>query len=152
MIGNMRIPLASVVITLAGLTTALPIPNAAVSKIERATAAHPFLPTTLPRGFSYSGWNFHGRILRVHFQRKTDTSLWWAVAPQSGNCATGSQKTLRLDGYAVFWGWNGQAQFAWRCAFDGAGKAIRLVAETNARPNRLIPSTLGMVVARAKRH
>lgn len=74
------------------------------------------------------------------------------LAPQAGNCTTGSQKVLDLDGYNVFWAWNDKAQFAWRCAFDGAGKPLRLVAELNAEPRRLLPSTLGVVVAGAKRY
>src|SRR5437868_7131940 len=137
---------------LAVLTTAVPIPHAALLKIDHAAGYRNFLPTRMLPGFTYRGWNFRGGVLRVEFRNTAGIALWWAVAPRPGTCSAGSQKSFQLGGNKVWWAWNGQAQFAWRCVFDQAGKPVWLVAESNAPATKLAPTGLGLVAAHAKRY
>jgi hypothetical protein len=137
---------------LATFAAALPIPHGALIKIDRAAGYRNFLPTRLLMGFTYHGWNFRGGILRVEFRNKSGASVWWTVAPITGSCDAGKQQSFQLGGNKVWWAWNGQAQFAWRCVFDQSGKPLRLIAVSSVPTNKLAPAGLGIVVAHAKRY
>ena len=129
----------------------LPIPHAALLKIDRAAIHRNYLPTRV-LGFSYAGWSDRGGVLRVEFRGKGGVTFEWRVLPMAGNCDTGKQQSFQLDGNKVWWAQNATEQFAWRCAFDQTGKEVRLEAASTAPKNKLAPAGLGIVAASAKRY
>ena len=50
---------------LAVLTTALPIPHAALLSIDRSAGYRNYLPTRTLTGFTYAGWSHKRGVLRV---------------------------------------------------------------------------------------
>ena len=136
---------------LAVLAAAVPIPHNALLAIDRHMTGRNYLPTRVV-GFTYTGWSHKNGVLRVDFRNKSGLSFEWRVLPMTGSCDGGKQQSFQVGGNKVWWAWNGQAQFAWRCVFDQAGKPVWLVAESNAPATKLAPSGLGLVAAHAKRY
>jgi hypothetical protein len=138
-------------VLLAVLATAVPIPHAALLKIDRAAGYRNFLPTrTLD--FTYVGWSHKAGVLRVDFRNKAGLRFEWRVQPMAGSCDAGKQQSFQLGGNKVWWSQNATEQYAWRCVFDQAGKPLRLEAASSAPANKLAPAGLGIVVAHAKRY
>jgi hypothetical protein len=136
---------------LAALTAALPIPHAALLKIDRAAGFRNFLPTRV-QGLAYTGWSHAGGVLRVSFRSKSGVAVEWRVLPMSGSCDKGRQQSFQLGGNKVWWAQNPKEQVAWRCVFDQAGKPLRLEAASSAPTSRFAPAGLGVIVAHAKRY
>jgi hypothetical protein len=138
-------------VLLAVVTTAVPIPHAALLKIDRAAGDRNFLPTRVD-GFAYTGWSHKGGRLRVEFKNKAGVRFEWRVLPMTGSCDAGEQQSFQLGGNKVWWAQNATEQRAWRCVFDQAGKPLRLEAASSAPANKFAPAGLGVVVAHAKRY
>ena len=136
---------------LASAAAALPIPHAALLKIDRAASYRNFLPTQVI-GFTYQGWSYKQSKLRVEFKNKAGIRFEWRVLPMTGSCDAGKQQSFQLGGNKVWWAQNATEQFAWRCVFDLAGKPVRLEAASSAPTNKLAPAGLGIVAAHAKRY
>ena|ERR671937_624316 len=136
---------------LAAFAAALPIPHAALLKIDRAAAYRNFLPTRV-QGLTYVGWSHKGGVLRVEFRSKAGVSVEWRVLPMTGSCDKGEQQSFQLGGNKVWWARNATEQFAWRCVFDQAGKPLRLEAASAAPTSKFAPAGLGVIVAHAKRY
>ena len=137
---------------LATLTASMPIPHAALLKIDHAASYRNFLPTRMLQGFEYRGWNFRGKVLRVEFRNKSGVSIWWTVSLMTGGCDAGKQQSFQLGGNKVWWAQNTTEQHAWRCVFDQAGKPLRLETASTAPANTFAPTGLGLVAAHAKRY
>jgi hypothetical protein len=138
-------------VLLAVLTTALPIPHAALLKIDRAAGYRNFLPTrTLD--FTYVGWSHRANVLRVDFKNKAGLRFEWRVLTMSGSCDAGKQQSFQLAGTKVWWAQSATEQYAWRCVFDQAGKPLRLEAASTAPTSKFAPAGLGAVAASAKRY
>src|SRR5581483_9060204 len=127
-------------ILLATAAAAVPIPHAALLKIDRAAGYRNFLPTRA------------GGVLRVEFKTKSGAGVEWRVLPMAGSCEKGKQQSFQLGGNKVWWARNAKEQFAWRCVFDQAGKPIKLEAASSAPTNEFAPAGLGVIVAHAKRY
>ena len=138
-------------VLLATLTAAMPIPHAALLKIDRAASYDNFLPTRV-YGLAYTGWSKQGKVVRVEFKAKSGVVVEWRIEPMTGTCDAGKQQSFQLSGNKVWWAQQGATQFAWRCAFDLAGKAIRFGAATTAPTNKYAPAGLGSIAASAKRY
>lgn len=136
---------------LAALTASMPIPHAALLKIDRAASYRNFLPTRVA-GFTYRGWSYRKGMLRVEFAGKKGVTMEWRVLPMTGSCDAGKERSFQLGGNKVWWAESAKEQFAWRCVFDQAGKPVRLEAATTAPATAFAPSGLGVVVAHAKRY
>jgi hypothetical protein len=136
---------------LAVFTAALPIPHGALLKIDRAASYDNFLPTRA-YGLAYSGWAKKGGVVRVEFRSKAGVVVEWRVERMTGSCDTGKQQSFQLGGNKVWWAQQGATQFAWRCAFDLAGKEVRFGAATTALSNKYAPAGLGAIAASAKRY
>lgn len=136
---------------LAVFTAALPIPHAPLLKIDHAAGYDNFLPTRV-YGLAYAGWSKKSGVLRVEFKSKAGVTVEWRVQPMTGTCDTGKQKSFQLAGNKVWWAQQGTMQFAWRCAFDLAGKEIRFGAATTAPTNTFSAAGLGSIAASAKRY
>jgi len=130
----------------------LPIPHDSLLKIDRAVSYRNFLPTQMLQGFTYRGWSYKAGVLRVEFRSKSGLNLEWRVEPMTGTCDAGKQQSFQLGGNKVWWSQQGREQVAWRCAFDLAGKPVRLAAASTAPTTKLGPSGLGVVAAHAKRY
>jgi hypothetical protein len=137
---------------LAVLTTALPIPHAALLAIDRHIADRNYLPTRMLPGYTYRSWSLKGRVLRVEFANKAGVRVEWRVEPMTGSCDTGKQKSFQLGGNKVWWAQSSTEQFAWRCVFDQHGKPLRLEAASATSPTKLGAPGLGVVAASAKRY
>ena len=138
-------------ILLATAAAAVPIPHAALLKIDRAAGYRNFLPTRAD-GLTYAGWSHAGGVLRVEFKTKSGAGVEWRVLPMTGSCDKGKQQSFQLGGNKVWWARNAKEQFAWRCVFDQAGKPIKLEAASSAPTNEFAPAGLGVIVAHAKRY
>jgi hypothetical protein len=137
---------------LAVLAASAPIPHGALLKIDGRVLYRNFLPTRMLPGFTYRGWSYKQRVLRVDFVSKSGLALQWRVEPMTGTCDAGNQQSFQLDGNKVWWAQQGNEQVAWRCVFDLAGKPLRLAAASTASTTKLGPSGLGVVAASAKRY
>jgi hypothetical protein len=137
---------------LAALAAAVPIPHAALLKIDRAAGYRNYLPARMLPGFAYQGWNYRGQTLRVEFRNKAGVVVQWRVEGMTGACDAAKQQSFQLGGNKVWWAQNAREQLAWRCVFDQAGKPIRLEAASTASASKLAPAGLGTVVAHAKRY
>ena len=78
--------------------------------------------------------------------------MQWTVAPMTGACDAGKQKSFQLAGNKVWWAQDGGAQRAWRCVFGQDGKPLRLTASSTTPPAKLADVGLGTVVASGKRY
>ena len=136
---------------LAAATAAMPIPQAALLKIDRAAGYRNYLPTQA-LGFKYQSWSHRNGVLRVEFKSKSGMTFEWRVLPMTGSCDAGKQQSFQLGGNKVWWAQNAKEQFAWRCVFDLAGKPVRLEAASTEPTTKLGPSGLGVVAAHAKRY
>jgi hypothetical protein len=132
-------------------SASVPIPRPALLKIDRAASYRNFLPT-LTIGFTYSGWSYRNGVLRVEFENKRGQTFEWRVLPMKGTCDAGKQQSFQLGGNKVWWAQAGPEQRAWRCAFDLAGKPVRLEAASTQPIGKLAPAGLGIVAAHAKRY
>jgi hypothetical protein len=137
---------------LAVLTAALPIPHAALLKIDRAMTGRNYLPTRMLSGFTYRSETADNGILHVRFANKAGLVVEWRVLPATGTCDAGRQTSYQLAGNKVWGATTGGEQRAWRCVFDQRGKPLRLEAASTAPPNKLSGAGLGIVAASAKRY
>jgi hypothetical protein len=137
---------------LAALVSAVPIPHAALLRIDRAAGYRNFLPTRMLPGFTYRGWTNAGGTLRVEFRNRAGQQLEWRVSSITGTCDADKQQSFQLGGNKVWWAQKPTEQVAWRCAFDQAGKPVRLAAASSTPKTRLAPAGLGVVAAHAKRY
>jgi hypothetical protein len=132
--------------------TAQPIPRSSLLAIDRKVVYRNFLPTRPIQGFAYSKWSYLRNILRVDFRNKAGATVEWRVQPMTGPCDAGKQASYQLGGNKVWWAQNATEQYAWRCVFDQAGKALRLEAATTLPPTKFAGVGLGTIVAHANRH
>jgi len=139
-------------VLLATVVAAVPIPHAALLRIDRAAGYRNFLPTRMLPGFAYRGWTNAGGTLRVEFRNRAGQQLEWRVSSMKGSCDAGKQQSFQLGGNKVWWAQKPSEQVAWRCVFDQAGKPVRLAAASGTPTTKLAPAGLGIVVAHAKRY
>jgi hypothetical protein len=103
-------------------------------------------------GFTYTSWSNKAGVLRVNFRNKAGRTVVWTVAPMSGACDAGKQKSFQLAGNKVWWAQDASGQRAWRCVFGQDGKPLRLTASSTTPPTKLADVGLGTVAASAKRY
>jgi hypothetical protein len=111
-----------------------------------------FMPTRMLLGFRYASWSRKGGVLRVVFRNPAGRTVVWTVAPTTGSCDRGKQKSFQLAGNKVWWAQGGGVQRAWRCLFGQDGKPLRLTASSTTPPEKLAAVGLGLVAASAKRY
>jgi hypothetical protein len=137
---------------LAAFAAVLPIPHAALLKIDRAMIGRNYLPTRMIAGFAYRSETATNGILHARFANKAGLVIEWRVLPMTGSCDAGKQTSYQLAGNKVWGATVGGEQRAWRCVFDQRGKPLRLEAASTAPPNKLAGAGLGIVAASAKRY
>ena len=91
-------------------------------------------------------------MLRVSFRNKAGRTVVWTVAPMTGACDAGKQKSFQLAGNKVWWAQDASGQHAWRCVFGQDGKPLRLTASSTTPPTKLADVGLGTVAASATRY
>jgi hypothetical protein len=143
--------LAALLPTAAALA-ARPVPDAAVLAIDGTVRLRNFMPTRMLIGFRYASWSNKGGVLRIVFRNEAGRTVVWTVAPMTGSCDRGKQKSFQLAGNKVWWAQGGGVQRAWRCVFGQDGKPLRLTASSTTPPSKLAAVGLGRVVASAKRY
>jgi hypothetical protein len=131
---------------------ARPVPDAAVLAIDGKAPTRNFMPTRMLIGFRYASWSYRGGVLRIVFRNPAARTVVWTVAPMTGSCDRGKQKSFQLAGNKVWWAEGGGVQRAWRCVFGQDGKALRLTAASTTPPSKLAAVGLGRVAASAKRY
>jgi hypothetical protein len=136
----------------AAASAARPVPAPALLAIDRAAALRNYLPTRMLPGYRYASWSQRGKTLTVRFRNPAGRTIVWTVAPMSGACDTGKQKSFQLAGNKVWWSQSGGVQRAWRCVFGQDGKPLRLTASSSTPPTRLADVGLGRVAASARRY
>src|SRR5262245_48260770 len=128
---------AAVVAAPAAAASARPVSGATLLTIDRKAGLRNFLPTRMLPGFTYASWSGNGGVLRVQFRNKAGRTIAWTVAPMTGSCDAGKQKSFQLAGNKVWWAQAGGVQRAWRCVFGQDGKALRLSASSTTSPTQL---------------
>ena len=88
----------------------------------------------------------------MRFRNKAGRTVVWSVAPMTGACDAGKQKSFQLAGNKVWWAQDATGQRAWRCVFAQDGKPLRLTASSTTPPTRLADVGLGTVAASGKRY
>ncbi len=136
----------------AGATAARPVPNAVVLAVDGKADGRNFMPTRLPIGLRFESWSFTHGVLRLRFANKAGVLVDWTVAPMTGTCRAGMQKSFQLAGNKIWWADDGDIQRAWRCVFGSDGRALRLTASSTTPPTRFADVGLGAVAASAKRY
>ena len=144
--------LASLVAAAPAAATTRPVSGAPLLAIDRAAGFRNYLPTRMLIGFTYAGWSQKAGVLRVTFRNPAGRTVVWAVAPMSGACDVGKQKSFQLAGNKVWWAQDASGQHAWRCVFGQDGKPLRLSASSVTPPTQLADVGLGTVVASDKRY
>jgi hypothetical protein len=129
-----------------------PVSGAALLAIDRSAGFRNYLPTRMLSGFTYTSWSNKAGVLRVNFRNKAGRTVVWTVAPMSGACDAGKQKSFQLAGNKVWWAQDASGQRAWRCVFGQDGKPLRLTASSTTPPTKLADVGLGTVAASAKRY
>ncbi len=77
----------------------------------------------------------------------------WTVAPMTGTCRAGMQKSFQLAGNKVWWAERGGVQRAWRCVFGSDGRPLRSLTRRARHRRRSSPtSASARVVASGKRY
>ena len=146
-------------VLLAGLAAAAPaaaatrpVSGAPLLAIDRAAGFRNYLPTRMLPGFAYASWSQKAGVLRVDFRDRAGRTVVWTVAPASGSCGEGRQKSFQLAGNKVWWARDAKGQRAWRCVFGQDGRPLRLTASSTTPPTRLADVGLGAVAASARRY
>jgi hypothetical protein len=130
---------------------AVPVPKPVVLAVGRKAPFANYLPTRMLSGFTYRSWSSRNGVLRLTFRNPRGWAVVWTVAPTTGDCRTGMQKSFQLAGNKVWWAQSGGVQRAWRCVFAQDGRARRLTASSTTPPTKLADVGLGSVVASGKR-
>jgi hypothetical protein len=146
------LPLLTALAASPALASARPVSGSALLAIDRSAGFRNFLPTRMLPGFTYSGWSYRRGVLRVDFENEAGWVVKWRVAPMTGSCDVGKQRSFQLGGNEVWWAGGAKEQLAWRCVFALDGKPLRLEAASTAPPAKLGASGLGRVAASAKRY
>jgi hypothetical protein len=135
------------------LTSAHPlVPAFTQSEIARRVPALPYVPARLAApSFRYWKWTHTGSALRVFFRNRAGQEIVFVAARFDGTCSAGKEKTFQLAGVKVWWGRTADAQQAWRCVVDPAGRRIKLLARTSLPPDRFADVGLGTIVASGHR-
>jgi hypothetical protein len=141
--------LAALVLPAAAL--AAPVPTGVVLAVDRKVPVANYMPTRMLPGFVYKSWSPATGGLRMTFGNPAGRTIVWTVAPMTGSCDAGKQKSFQLAGNKVWWAQSGGVQRAWRCLFAADGKARRLTASSETPPTKLADVGLGRVVASARR-
>ena len=131
---------------------ARPLPETAVLAIDRKAAFRNFVPTRMLPGFAYDSWSYRGGVLRIDFRNRAGRTIVWRVAPMSGACDAGKQKSFQLAGNKVWWAQSAGSQRAWRCVFGQDGKPLRLSASSTTPRTQLADVGLGRIAASAHRY
>ena len=129
-----------------------PVSGAALLAIDKRAGFRNYLPTRMLIGFTYASWSQRGGVLTVRFHNKAGRTIVWSVAPMTGTCDAGRQKSFQLAGNKVWWAQDAKGQRAWRCVFAQDGKPLRLTASSTTPPTQLADVGLGTVAASAKRY
>ena len=143
---------AGAVLAAPAAAAARPVSGAALLAIDRTAGFRNYLPTRMLAGFTYASWSKPGAALRVTFRNKAGRTVVWTVAPMTGACDAGKQKSFQLAGNKVWWAQDASGQHAWRCVFGQDGKPLRLTASSTTPPTKLADVGLGTVAASAKRY
>jgi len=143
---------AAVAVAPAAAAATRPVSGNALLAIDRAAGFRNYLPTRMLPGFGYASWSKKGSVLHVEFRNNAGRTVVWTVAPMTGSCDAGRQKSFQLAGNKVWWAQGPSAQRAWRCVFGQDGKPLRLTASTTTPPAQLADVGLGTVVASGKRY
>src|SRR5262245_3506723 len=143
---------AAVLAAPAAGAAARPVSGAALLAIDRKAGFRNYLPTRMLIGFKYASWSKQGAVLRVSFRNPAGRTIVWTVAPLTGACDAGKQKSFQLAGNKVWWAQNESGQRAWRCVFGQDGKPLRLSASSTTAPTQLADVGLGTVAASGKRY
>ena len=80
-----------------------PVSGAALLAIDRSAGFRNYLPTRMLSGFTYASWSQKGGVLHVSFRNKAGRTVVWTVAPMTGACDAGKQKSFQLAGNKVWW-------------------------------------------------
>jgi hypothetical protein len=149
-----RLALAALLAALAlpAAAVAAPVPTPVVLSVDRATPSANFMPTRMLAGFAYRSWSYRNGVLRITFANRAGRTVVWTVAPMTGRCDTGKQKSFQLAGNKVWWAQSAGVQRAWRCVFGQDGGPRRLTASSTTPPTKLADVGLGTVVASGKRY
>lgn len=139
-------------LTLPAAASARPVPDSALVAIDRKAVNRNFMPTRMLPGYTFAGWSYRNGVLRIRFRDKAGRTVDWTVAPMTGRCDTGKQRSFQLSGNKVWWAQGGGVRRAWRCVFGMDGAALRLTALSAAPPSSLADVGLGRVVASGKRY
>jgi len=143
---------AAVAVAPAGAAAARPVSGAPLLAIDRAAGFRNYLPTRMLPGFTYASWSKHRAVLSIAFRNKAGRTVVWTVAPMTGSCDSGRQKSFQLAGNKVWWAQDASTQRAWRCVFGQDGKPLRLTASSTTPPTQLADVGLGTVAASGKRY
>jgi hypothetical protein len=128
-----------------------PVPTRIVLAVDRNAPIANYLPIRMLTGFAYRSWSPMRGGFRVTFANRAGRTIVWTVAPMTGRCDSGKQKSFQLAGNKVWWAQSGGVQRAWRCLFAADGNARRLTASSTTPPTKLADVGLGRVVASARR-
>ena len=144
--------IAAVVAAPATAAAPRPVSGKALLAIDQAAGFRNYLPTRMLPGFTYASWSKKGSVLRVNFRNRAGRTIAWTVAPMTGACDAGKQRSFQLAGNKVWWAQDATGQHAWRCVFGQDGKPLRLSATSATPPTQLADVGLGTVAASAKRY
>ena len=75
-----------------------PVSGGALLAIDRQAGFRNYLPTRMLSGFTYASWSQRGGVLTVRFHNKAGRTIVWSVAPMTGTCDAGRQKSFQLAG------------------------------------------------------
>jgi hypothetical protein len=128
------------------------VPNSVALAVDRKAGIRNFMPTRMLSGFRYASWSYRKGVLHVRFRNRAGRVVDWTVAPMSGTCRAGMQKSFQLAGNKVWWAQGPIVQRAWRCVFGADGRPLRLTASSSTPPTKLADVGLGAVVASGKRY
>jgi hypothetical protein len=131
---------------------ARPVPDSAVLAIDRKAVNRNFMPTRMLIGYRFASWSYRNGVLRIPFRNKAGRAIDWTVAPMTGTCRAGMQKSFQLAGNRVWWSQSGGVQRAWRCVFGADGRPLRIAATSTTPSAKLADVGLGRVVASGKRY
>src|SRR4051794_35514318 len=109
--------LAAAVVAAPAAAASRPVSGNALLAIDRHAAFRNYLPTRMLIGFTYASWSQTGNALTVRFRNKAGRTVVWSVAPMTGACDAGKQKSFQLAGNKVWWAQDAKGQHAWRCVF-----------------------------------